>query len=105
MDGLLLHLEQLAARVSDDGWKHLSNDVIASIHRFPPEWTSVMRRMAMAYEHICRAARGNIPVEDEYSEEDDDIDQLMRWGVDDPCSRGKVRRPSACSINKFDVPV
>ena len=46
----------------------------ASIHSFPSEWTSVMRRMAMACEHIRQAMRGNLPVEDEPSEEDDDTD-------------------------------
>ena len=61
-------------RVSDDGWKHLSNDVIASIHSFPPKWIAVMRRMAMACEHVCQAARGDLPAEDESSEEDDDTE-------------------------------
>ena len=48
--------------------------MIASIHSFPPEWTYVMRRMAMACEHIRRATRGDLPVEDESSEEDDDTE-------------------------------
>ena len=74
MDGLLPYLERLAAGVSDDGWQHLSNDVIASIHSFPPKWTGVMRRMAMTYEHIRRVARGDLPAKDESSEEDDDIE-------------------------------
>ena len=60
--------------VSNDGWKHLSNDVIASIHSFPPEWTFVMRRMAMACEHIRRAMRGDLLAEDDSFEEDDDIE-------------------------------
>ena len=71
---MLPHLEWLAAGVSDDGWKHLSNDVIASIHSFPVEWNFVMRRMAMACEHIHRAVRGDLPIEDESSEEDDDTE-------------------------------
>ena len=74
MDGLLPHLEWLAIGVSDDGWQHLSNDMIASIHSFPLEWTSMMRRMAMACEDISQVARGNIPAEDESSEEDDDTE-------------------------------
>ena len=72
MDGLLPHLERLVDGIFDDGWKHLSNDVIASIHSFPLEWTSVMRRMAMACEYFCQAVRGNLLVEDESFEEDDD---------------------------------
>ena len=48
--------------------------MIASIHSFPPKWTSVMRRMAMACEHIRRATRGDLPEEDESSEEDDEIE-------------------------------
>ena len=48
--------------------------MIASIHSFPLEWTSMMRRMAMAYEHIHREARGDLPIEDESSEEDDDTE-------------------------------
>ena len=64
------HLESLAARVFDDGWQHLSNDVIASIHSFPLEWTSVMRNMAVACDYLRRAARGDLPAEDESSELD-----------------------------------
>ena len=74
MDGLLPHLERLATRIFDDGWQHLSNDLIASIHSFPLEWTAVMRRMAMACEHVHRATRGDLPTEDVSSEEDDDIE-------------------------------
>ena len=48
--------------------------MIASIHRFPAEWTSVMRRMAMAFEHIHWVARGDLPAEDESSQEDDDTE-------------------------------
>ena len=48
--------------------------MITSIHSFPSEWTTMMRRMAMAYEHIRRAARGDLPAEDESSEEDDDTE-------------------------------
>ena len=48
--------------------------MISSIHSFPLEWTSVMRRMAMACEHIRQAARGNLPAEDESSKEDDDTE-------------------------------
>ena len=72
MDGLLPHLEWLATRISDDGWGHMSSDLIASIHSFPPEWTIVMRRMAMAYEQVHREARGDLPTVDDSSEEDDD---------------------------------
>ena len=74
LDGLVLHLELLAAEVSDDGWQLLSNDVISSIHSFPPEWTSVMRKMVMACDYLRQAARGDLPVEDESSEEDDDTE-------------------------------
>ena len=52
VDEFLPQLEWLTHGISDDGWKHLSNDVIASIHSFPLEWTSVMRRMAMACEYF-----------------------------------------------------
>ena len=48
--------------------------MIASIHGFPPEWTGVMRRMAMSCEYIRRAVRGNLPIEDDSSEEDDDTE-------------------------------
>ena len=74
MDGLLPHLERLAAGVSNDGWNHLSNDVIASIHSFPPEWTSVMRKMTMACDYLRQAVRDDLPAEDESSEEDDDTE-------------------------------
>ena len=69
LDELVPPLEWLAPGVSNDRWQHLRNDVIASIHSFPPEWTTMMRRMAMACDYIHRAARGDLPVEDEYSEE------------------------------------
>ena len=74
VDGLLLHLEWLADGVSNDGWQHLSNDVIASIHSFPLEWTSMMRKMAVACDYFRREARGDLPIEDESSMEDDDIE-------------------------------
>ena len=48
MDGLLPHLEWLATGVSNDHWQHLRNDVIASIHSFPLDWSAVMRRIAVA---------------------------------------------------------
>ena len=52
----------------------MNNDLIASIHIFPPEWTFVMRKMAVACDYLCRATRGDLPAEDESSEEDDDIE-------------------------------
>ena len=48
--------------------------MIASIHNLPPEWTGVMRKMAMACEHFHRAARGDLPAEDESSKENDDTE-------------------------------
>ena len=60
--------------VSDDGWQHLSSEMIATIHNLPPEWTGVMRKMAMDCEHFHRATRGDLPAEDESSEEDDDTE-------------------------------
>ena len=61
---MLSYLKRLATRVSDDGWKHLSSEMIAAIHNLRPEWTGVMRKMAMACEHFRRAARGDLPLED-----------------------------------------
>ena len=52
MDGVLLYLERLATGVSDDGWQHLSSDMIATIHILPSKLTGVMRKMAMACEHF-----------------------------------------------------
>ena len=52
----------------------MSSDLITSIHSFPPEWTIVMRRMVMACEHIHRVVRGDLPAEDESSEEADDTE-------------------------------
>ena len=48
--------------------------MIAAIHNLPPELTGVMRKMAMACEHFCRVARGDLPAEDEFFEEDDDTE-------------------------------
>ena len=72
MHGLVPYMEELATGVSDIGWKHLSINMIATIQNLPPELTGVMRKMAMACEHFHRAARGDLPAEDESSEEDDD---------------------------------
>ena len=74
MDGVLPYLEQLATRVSDDGWQHLSSDMIAAIQNLPLELTGVMRKMAMACEHFRQAVRGDLPTEDESSLEDDDTE-------------------------------
>ena len=56
--------------------------MITSIHSFPPKWIVVMRRMAMAYEQVRRAARGDIPTEDESSEEDDDSESYDEFESD-----------------------
>ena len=48
--------------------------MISTIHNLPLEWTGVMRKMAMACENFFQAARGDLPVEDESSKEDDDTD-------------------------------
>ena len=74
MDDLLLHMERLATGISKDGWQHLRNNLITSIHSFPPEWTAVMRRMAMACEHVRWVVRGDLPAKDESSKEDDDTE-------------------------------
>ena len=72
MDNFLSYLEWLANGISDDGWKHLSNELIAAVHSFPLEWTSVMRKMDVACDYLCQAVRGDLPAEDESFEEDDD---------------------------------
>ena len=82
VDGILPHLEWLTDGVSDYGWQHLSNDVIVSIHSFPPEWTSVMRRMVVACDYLHWAVRGDLPVKDESSKEDDDTDPDDESGSD-----------------------
>ena len=48
--------------------------MIAAIQIFPPEWTSVMRMMAMACDYLRRVARWDLPIKDESSEEDDDTE-------------------------------
>ena len=72
MDGLVPYMEELAIGVSDDGWQHLSSDMIVAIHNLPLELIVVMRKMAMACKHFHRVARGDLPAEDESSKEDDD---------------------------------
>ena len=72
MDDFLLYLEQLADGISDGSWQHLNNDLVATIHSFTLEWTSVMRRVVVACDYLHRAARGDLPAEDESSKEDDD---------------------------------
>ena len=68
-------MEWLAQGISNDGWNHLDNDLIASIHSVPLEWTSVMRRMVIACDYFRWVARGDLPTEgDEPSEEEDDDD-------------------------------
>ena len=61
---MLSYLEWLATGVSDDGWKHLSSEIIFAIHNLPLEWIGVMRKMAMDCEHFRWAARGDLPAED-----------------------------------------
>ena len=72
MDGLVSYMEELATGVSDDGWKHLSTNIIATIHNLPPELTGVMRKMAVACEHFRRTKRGGILAEDVSSSKDDE---------------------------------
>ena len=40
----------------------------------PPEWTSVMRRMAVACDYFRRVARGDLPIEDNESFEEEYVD-------------------------------
>ena len=74
VDDFMPYLEWLAYGIFDDSWQHLNNDLIATIHIFPPEWTSMMRRVAMACDYLHRAMRGDLPAEDESFEEDDDTE-------------------------------
>ena len=74
VDDFLPYLKCLADGISDDGWQHLNNDMIASIHSFPPEWTPVLRRVVVVYDYLRLEARGDLPGEDESSEEDDDTE-------------------------------
>ena len=68
-------MERLAKGIYDVGWKHLDNELIASIHSVPSNWTSVMRRMAMACDYIRWEAQGDILAgDDESYEEDDDVE-------------------------------
>ena len=48
--------------------------MIVAIHNLRLELTSVMRKMAMASEHFRWEARGDLPIEDVSSEEDDDTE-------------------------------
>ena len=55
----------------------MDDELIATIHTVPSEWTYVMRRMAIACDYLCRAVQGDLPAEDDESSEeeyDDDID-------------------------------
>ena len=61
MDGLVPYMEEVASRVSDDGWQHLSTNIISVIHNLPPDLTGVMRKMAVACEHFRWAERGDLP--------------------------------------------
>ena len=77
-------MEELATRVSDDGWQHLSTNLIASIRNLPLELTGMMRKMAVACEHFRWMVRGDLPVEDEpsledYDTESDDGSESDQW--------------------------
>ena len=74
MDGLVPCMEDIATRVSDDGWQHLSINLISAIHNLPLELTGMMRKMAVACEHFCQTTRGDLPIEEESSSEDDDTE-------------------------------
>ena len=74
MEFFFPYLERLADGIYNDRWQHLNNELIDAIHSFPLELTSAMRRMVVACDYLCRAARGDLPAEDESSEEDDDTD-------------------------------
>ena len=83
VDDFFPYLEWLADGISNDSWQHLNNDLIASIHMFPPEWTFMMiRRVVVACNYLCQEARGDLLVEDESSEEDDDTEPDDESGSD-----------------------
>ena len=56
--------------------------MIAAMHNLFPELTGVMMKMAAACEHFHRATRGDLPIEDESSEEDDDTESDNEFDSD-----------------------
>ena len=68
----MLHLERLADGIFDVGWQRLDNELIATIHSVPLEWTSLMRSIVVACDYVHPAARGDIPAEEDKSYEEDD---------------------------------
>ena len=56
MDSLQLDIERLLEELTDDGWKYLEDDLIATCYRGRPEWISHMRRITVAAEYVRVAA-------------------------------------------------
>ena len=72
LETIMPHLEQLAEGIADVVWQHLDNELIATCHSVPPEWTPLMRRIAVYYEYVRREARGDVAMEDDESFDEDD---------------------------------
>ena len=65
LDSLRLDVERLLEGVTDNGWKHLNNDLIVACYHAPVEWIPLMRRIAVATEYVRAVAQGDVLVEEE----------------------------------------
>ena len=76
-------MEKLDEGIYDDGWQHLDNEFIVTIHSVPPEWTSVMRRMVVACDDFLRVVQRDLPAEDDESSEEQDDDGTNSYYEDE----------------------
>ena len=61
--------------VTDDGWKYLDDDMIIACYKSLSEWISQMRRMAVAAEYIRATTQGDMSMEEEISNEEEDTEE------------------------------
>ena len=72
LDSLRLDVDKLLEGVTDDGWKFLDDDLIAACYRDPPEWISLVRRIAIVAEYARATSQGDVSMEEESFDEEED---------------------------------
>ena len=71
LDSLCLDMEQLLEGVTDDGLRHLDDDLIVMCYKASPEWISRMRRIMVVAKYVIVERHGDVSMEEKSSDEED----------------------------------
>ena len=73
--GLTMYIHGVNILVgTNDGWNYLDDDLITAFYRAPLEWISLMRRIAVVAEYVREETQGEVSMEEERSDEEEDTE-------------------------------